>query len=289
MNQSSGYLAALRKTKMERNRNFVLKNITGVPDYQVTKFAEKSNRTALLIPVLNEGQRIIVQLEEMKRYSIPADIVIADGGSTDGLLELLVENDLNVVTFLVKLGEGQLSSQLRMGFHFCLESGYESVITMDGNNKDNPAGVETINKALRNNADYVQGSRFVKGGKAVNTPLLRYLAIRFLHAPITSFGAKFWYTDTTNGFRGFSRKLLTSQEISIFRNVFQSYELLAYLPIRAKQVGLKVIEVPVTRAYPLGEKTPTKIRGFRAQINLLKILIKAVKGSYNPAVIVKRN
>ena len=66
------------------------------------------------------------------------------------------------------------------------------------------------------------------------------------------------------------------------REVFVGYELLAYLSIRATQLGLKACEVPVTRAYPKTGATPTKIKGMRGNADLLKILFRALAGRYNP-------
>ena len=60
------------------------------------------------------------------------------------------------------------------------------------------------------------------------------------------------------------------------------YELLAYLSIRATQLGLKACEVPVTRAYPATGKTPTKISGFKGNSDLMKVLLNALAGKYNP-------
>ena len=60
------------------------------------------------------------------------------------------------------------------------------------------------------------------------------------------------------------------------------YELLAYLSIRATQLGLRACEVPVTRAYPASGKTPTKISGFKGNSNLLRVLFAAATGKYNP-------
>ena len=258
-----------------------VRNVEGVPDFSVRAYGQKKNNTALLIPVINEGKRILKQLSELNSFDFQVDIVIADGGSSDRTRENIENIQTNVRAFLVKEGSGNLSAQLRMGFHYCLSEKYDSVITMDGNNKDDPKGIEQILSAMKSNIDFVQGSRFIRGGKGINTPVMRLLAIRLIHAPLTSFAARYWYTDTTNGFRGHSAKLLKHQEVDIFRDVFDSYELLAYLPIRSKQIGLRVMEVPVTRSYPKDVMTPTKIRGYRAQIGLLKILIECLIGRYN--------
>jgi dolichol-phosphate mannosyltransferase len=64
--------------------------------------------------------------------------------------------------------------------------------------------------------------------------------------------------------------------------VFDTYELLAYLPIRAARLGYVCTEVPVTRAYPPAGEIPTKIHGRRAQLELVRILARAASGRYDP-------
>jgi hypothetical protein len=46
--------------------------------------------------------------------------------------------------------------------------------------------------------------------------------------------------------------------------------LLFYLTVLAGQLGCKVVEIPVTRAYPGGERPPTKISGFRGRLGILR-------------------
>ena len=50
---------------------------------------------------------------------------------------------------------------------------------------------------------------FIRGGHAVNTPPVRYAAVRLVHAPLVSLGAHQWFTDTTNAYRAYSREYLT--------------------------------------------------------------------------------
>ena len=87
---------------------------------------------------------------------------------------------------------------------------------------------------------------------------------------------------TTNAYRAYSREYLTHPDVRPLRDVFGGYELLAYLSIRATQLGLKACEVPVTRAYPATGKTPTKISGFKGNSDLMKVLLNALAGKYNP-------
>ena len=55
-----------------------------VPDFKKIDYKSKNTRFCVCIPVLNEGERIILQLRRMKACNIPktVDILIADGGST---------------------------------------------------------------------------------------------------------------------------------------------------------------------------------------------------------------
>jgi len=106
------------------------------------------------------------------------------------------------------------------------------------------------------------------------------LSVTLIHAPIISLTAKHKFTDSTSAFRGHSKKYLTHPKVQPFRDIFMTYELLAYLSVRATQLGTKVREIPVTRSYPKKEKTPTKISFFKGNSELLKILFKNLMGKY---------
>ena len=257
-------------------------NLTGVPTYSILEFKTKNKKFALVIPVINESYRIIEQLRKIEHINPEIDIIIADGGSTDESSVFFQNGNHNLRTLLTMKSYGRLSSQMRMAFHYCAGQGYEAVIAMDGNDKDSPEGIKLIARALEEGFDFVQGSRFHKDGVALNTPVARYLAIRFIHAPLTSLAAGRWFTDTTNGFRGYRIKALQHKDISIFRDIFVGYELLAYLPIRISKIGYKVCEVPVSRIYPDSKKVPTKIHGIRSQLQILGILLKSCFGGFNP-------
>lgn len=130
--------------------------------------------------------------------------------------------------------------------------------------------------------DHIQGSRFIKGGHQGNTPLSRLLVIKVVHAPLLRWALGFNYTDTTNGFRAYSRKLLLGPRIAVFRNIFSSYELHYYLAIQVEKLGFRCIEVSVARKYPSRGKIPTKISPIRGNLEVLLKRIKVVQGQYDP-------
>src|ERR1700688_3898447 len=142
-----------------------------IPAFDEAVFAGRRHDVALVIPVINEGDRIRGQLQRLRQLDFPIDIVIADGGSSDGSLEHDFLRETGVRALLVKTGPGRLSAQLRMAYAWCLLQGYGGIVTMDGNGKDGVAAVAGFIARLDEGYDLIQGSRFIEGGEAVNTPL----------------------------------------------------------------------------------------------------------------------
>lgn len=251
-----------------------------LPQFDLLEFKTKKTKYCICIPVKNEGDKIKKQLIKMKKYSSLADILILDWGSIDGSVEPEFLKAQGVRALLIKKSFGKQATQLRMGFAYALRQGYKGIIQIDGNNKDGLEAIPSFIDALEDGFDYIQGSRFIKGGKAINTPFIRLIGIRFLASPLLSLAAKYWYTDLTNGFRAYSRNYLLHPKVKPFRNVFIGYSLNFYLSIRASQLGFKTQEIPVLRKYPLGQ-TPTKINGLKAQFEMLMEQVKTAIGFYN--------
>jgi dolichol-phosphate mannosyltransferase len=254
-----------------------------VPDFETLLWQGRRHPYCVVIPVINEGARITSLLSRMSDLKISeiADIIIVDGGTTDGSLEskFLLQSGVNGL--LVKTAPGKLGAQLRCAYAFALDQGYEGIVTIDGNDKDDPDTIPGFIKAMRDGVDFAQASRYIPGGIAENTPVLRYIAIRFVHAPLLSLFSGFAWTDTTQGYRGYSRRILLDPRVAPFRDVFMAYELLAYMSYRIPKLGYRCLEVPTARRYPKGE-IPTKISSFRGNLALVQVLIRTCLGGYNP-------
>ena len=262
----------------------VFERQSGVPKFETDEYSEKTKDYVVLIPIINEGDRIIKELQRAKEHQVSdyADIVICDGGSTDGCTQEDKLRSLRVNTLLVKRDVGKQGAQLRMGIWWALKRGYQGIITIDGNNKDSIEDVPKFIEKLQDGYDFIQGSRFIKGGKAINTPVVRLISVKLIHAPIISLTAHQRFTDTTNAYRAYSARYLQDERVKPLRDIFITYELLAYLSVRATQLGYRTCEIPVTRAYPKTGKTPTKISFFKGNSELMKILIKNLFGAYKP-------
>jgi dolichol-phosphate mannosyltransferase len=256
-----------------------------VPTYEVLRWSGRRTLYCLVIPVINEGERIRRLLERIKALGLSEqiDVIVVDGGSKDGSLSDVLLDTTGVSGLLLKTGPGKLSAQLRCAYAFTLDQGYQGIITIDGNNRDEPSAIPEFVKALGEGIDFAQASRFIPGGQEENTPWKRRLAIRWLHAPLLSLASGFRWTDTTQGFRAYSRRMLEDARVAPFREIFQNYELLAYLSYIAPKLGYRCIELPTLRRYPKDEKVSTKISPFRGEFEVLQTLISACRGGFDPA------
>lgn len=256
-----------------------------IPKYRATEISKKKNEYCLCMPVINEGERLAKELERAKYSKVTEllDIIILDSGTTDGSTDIEKLKKIGVNT-LIEMEEKKKYTQskaLRVGFYFAMQRNYKGVITIDGNNKDSIEDAYKFINKLEDGYDYVQGSRYMIGGKAINTPPLREFAIKNIHAPIISSICKKEYTDTTSLFRGYSKNYILNEKVQPFRDIFKSYELSTYLSTRADVLGLKTCEVPVTREYPSTKKYSTKVGKIKGNYLLIKSLIENKLGKYN--------
>ena len=254
----------------------------GIPQFIVNQIKPKSKDYCVGIPILNEGDRIKAELNRMLEAKIHevADIVIFDGGSTDGVTNLEYLKSRNITALLTKTSSGKLGAQLRMGYHYVIEQGYKGLVNIDGNNKDSVEDIPKFIKRLEEGVDFIQGSRYIEGGEAINTPLLRHLAVKYIHSVWISLLSGFCYTDTTNGFRGIKTQILKDDRLALFRDIFSTYEILFYMSVKIPQLGYRVEEQPVTRIYPEKGKVPTKI-SFLGNIKIVYSLFLLSIGKFN--------
>lgn len=252
-----------------------------VPAYEAVSFREKQADYCVCVFVINENGKLHRQLEKMRAHTAGVDVVVADGGSTDGSTRREVLEPLGVNTLLTKTGPGKLGAQMRMAFAWALDRGYRGVICVDGNDKDGTEAIPQFVEKLSAGFDHVQGSRFIAGGISENLPFSRWVGVKLLHSPLISLASRFRYTDTTNGFRAYSRRMLEDPRIGVFRDLFVGYELHYYLAIQAARRGLRVGEIPVARRYPAYGPVPTKITPLRGNLRVLKCLFAACLGRYD--------
>ncbi|MCK5231181.1 MAG: glycosyltransferase family 2 protein [Desulfobulbaceae bacterium] len=218
----------------------------------------ESLKVLVSIFAFNEGRKLEVTV---RRFPNPRnyDVMVMDDGSTDGTRDMLRRHpSILVLRNNENVGVGY---GMRRVFRYALENSYDVVVPYAGNNKDRPDDIPVLLEAIRNGHDFVQGSRYKKGGMYGNMPFYRQLATRFVHPWIFSLVAGSHITDSTNGFRAIRTTLFKDKQIDLDQEWLDRYELEPYLFLKAIKLGYRVTEVPVTKIYPekgLGKYTKMK-------------------------------
>jgi len=255
-----------------------------LPGVSTQMFAPKRHNVCVIVGVLNEGERIRRQLLAMQPYTDSVDILVADGGSTDGALPVDYVQDKIRGLIVCTHGKSGLSGQYSAAMQVVLDEGYEGIIMVDGNGKDGMDAIPRFLRALEEKYDFVQGSRFMPGGQHENTPIDRMVGIFFIFNPVMRLASGYRFTDAINGFKAVSRRYLLDQRLQPFHHRYYCYGIQYYLTCFAPKLGYRVTEVPVARNYPVGEAVPTKIRGLSGRLLILWELFQMMTGVYSPQV-----
>jgi dolichol-phosphate mannosyltransferase len=229
----------------------------------------------ILIPCLNEGERLVKTVKDLEdELGNDCDLIIIDGGSTDGSINKVVNLHSKILQSVLITNKGKgLSHDLYLGFKEVLHK-YEYVLTLDGNNKDEVKNLGRMFEfASKNKMDFVQGSRFRPGGISRNLPQDRYLGIKLFISPIVSLASRKKFTDPSNQCRVFSKRAI-SKLINFDINKFRRYDYFFFIPIMLSRSNFLTSEFPVTRGYPNDGTIPTHIpksRYARIGLDLIRI------------------
>lgn len=204
----------------------------------------------------NEGEKIRKVLDKFGSNR-DYDVVLIDDGSDDDSPQIISQYPFPVLRHGTNAGVGE---GLRTLFAYACKQGYDAVVIMAGNGKMDVDHVPRLIAPIRDSGfDYVQGSRYLKGGKSANMPRYRTLMIKAFTTIVNLFmGIK--GSDVTCGFRAYRTDILTRAEININQDWLGRYEMEYYIHYKVLKAGLKFIEVPVSMIYPSGGQEYSKIK-----------------------------
>jgi dolichol-phosphate mannosyltransferase len=214
---------------------------------------------AVIIPALNEAGKISRVLAKIPRDG-RFEAIVVDDGSTDGTgAEALASGAARVVRHETRMGVG---AAIRDGWKAGLQRGRPYLALVAGDDQHEPAELTgALDALLRAEADYAQGSRWIRGGKVEGPTGGRGPGTRLYSLAFSVLTGR-RVTDATNGFRIFRSELLRDPRIDLDQAWLSSYELEPYVLYKAIRCRYKVIEVPVTVRYHEREGY-TKMRGLR--------------------------
>lgn len=214
---------------------------------------------AVVIPALNEAGKIGRVLDKLPRDG-RFEAIVVDDGSEDGTGdEARAHGAAVVVRHEHRRGVG---AAIRTGFETGVARGRPWLALVSGDDQHEPGELAAaLDAALAGGVDYVQGSRWMPGGRVIGSTGGRGFGTR-LYSVAFSLLSLHRVTDATNGFRVFRSAILEDRSINLRQAWLDSYDLEPYLLYKAIRRRYRVIEFPVTVRYHAREGY-TKMRGLR--------------------------
>ncbi len=214
---------------------------------------------AVIIPALNEAGKIGRVLDKMPRDG-RFEAIVVDDGSTDGTGD---EARAHGAALVVRHDKRQgVGAAIRDGWKEGIARGRPYLALLSGDDQHVPSELgPALDALLASNADYLQGSRWLSGGRLIGGNAGRAHGTRVYSIAFSILVGR-RVTDATNGFRIFRRELLDDPKVNIDQRWLESYDLEPYILYRAITGGFRVIEHPCTVVYHRTESY-TKMRGFK--------------------------
>jgi len=172
------------------------------------------------------------------------EVVVVDDGSDDATADIAEALGAIVVRHDGNRGYG---AAIRTCFEAARERGAECMVILDSDGQHDPGDIPKMIELIGNGADIVIGSRFISNGNRV--PLYRRIGMKVLDFA-TGLAGGVKTSDSQSGFRAYSRRAVEGIKLN-GTNMSAGSEIL----LQAKELGLKIAEVPITCRYDQGKSS----------------------------------
>lgn len=197
---------------------------------------------SIVIPTYNERENIaklIPHIEDVLSVNnIKGEIIIIDDNSPDRtgkLAEELNKRYKNIIVIHRDKKQG-VGSARKLGFSVATK---DVIISMEGDNTNNPEYIPQLIKKIEEGADLVIGSRYLKESKIINWPLRRRIISK-----VANFIARLFagsnISDVTCGYRAFKKSAYNAIYIESYGYAY-NMEMACELQNR----GFKFAEIPI--------------------------------------------
>jgi glycosyltransferase involved in cell wall biosynthesis len=196
-------------------------------------------RSLTALPVYNERAFVEGVVAGALNYS--AEVLVVDDGSIDGTSDILAaRNDIHVIRHQRNRGYG---AALMSAFDFAVSRGYDVLVTIDCDGQHQPQLIPRFIEASAT-ADIVSGSRYLRRFPGDTEPPEERQRI---NRTITEELNRLLDLDLTDTFCGF--KAYKTAALARLQLTETGYAMPLELWVQAKQLGLKIVELPVPLIY----------------------------------------
>ncbi|HTR33541.1 MAG TPA: polyprenol monophosphomannose synthase [Gaiellaceae bacterium] len=205
-------------------------------------------RATVCLPTYNERENLEPMIEALEAVLRDGDrVLVIDDGSPDGTGEIAdrLAAEHGFVDVLHRPSKEGLGRAYIDGFKHVLETDAELVLEMDCDFSHDPKDVPRLIARAEEGADLVLGSRYVPGGGTRNWGLARRVISKG-GSLYTALFLRMGVKDPTGGFKCFRRETLERLDLDAITP--RGYAFQIETTYRVKQLGLSVVEIPITFA-----------------------------------------
>ena len=228
-----------------------------------------ASRAVAIIPAYNEEAALPGVLAELAAVVPDLDVVVISDGSLDATARVAAEAGVHVLELPYNLGIG---GALQTGFRFAARRGYGRAVQFDADGQHDPTQIRLLLEALEGGADMVVGSRFTDAERSYSVGRTRSGAMGLIRVGVRLLSGR-RFTDTSSGFRGFSRPLIEFFADTYPPEYMDSVEAL----LLALRGGFEVVEVPVQMRERLAGKPSN--RSLRLAYHFIRLAVVMVSGA----------
>jgi glycosyltransferase involved in cell wall biosynthesis len=234
--------------------------------------------TCVVLPTFNEVENLERLAGELLGLPHNLAVLVVDDNSPDGtgaLADRLRAAQPGRVGVIHRSGKLGLGTAYLAGFRRALGAGAKAVLTMDADFSHHPRHIPAMAAGLAG-ADLVIGSRYVPGGRVVDSPVTRRMLSRGANLTAHALlGLK--ARDVTAGFRLYRREVLLSLPLD---RIFSSgYSFLIELLYLVERRGWRVAEVPIEfRDRALGQSKISRGEIARALYTVARLSYRRLRG-----------
>ena len=168
------------------------------------------NKLSVIIPAKNEAENLTDCISEISKelthHSIDFEILVIDDGSTDNTVDVIkvINESISSVKYIRNEGENGFGRAVRLGLE---NFSGDAVAIIMADRSDSPKDLVSYWNCIQDGNDCVFGSRFIRGGKVYNYPLLKLLANRVVNTMIR-LAFNIHCNDITNAFKIYRREVI---------------------------------------------------------------------------------
>lgn len=224
----------------------------------------------VIVPAFNEEGSIVDVIADLRLNFPEGDVLVVNDGSTDHTSYMAKSQAASVIDIPYNVGIG---GAMQTGFLYAASRDYDVAIQFDGDGQHMAGEIPKIFEPYRKGgADLVVGSRFLSE-RGFTSSMQRRIGSRILSLVVSTIVGR-WITDTTSGFRVYSRNAIDFFSMT-YAEDYPEVEAL----ILAHKKGLKIEEVPAEiQARAAGKSSITFSRAVYYMVKvLLAIFVDMIK------------